>query len=182
VGWANVPNTPFRLYKRYTHEGGVMSPFIIHWPAGKLSDGRVNTSTFQLVNVAPTLYDALGVTYPAQLNGNALEPLVGGSMLPALQNSESERSQLWWEHIGNAAIIRGNWKLVRQYDFDWELYDLSTDRNELKDLSKANPDVVTELTAEWEKLAKQYGVIPFRKTLEIYHKQGIRATDSNHHI
>ena len=151
VGWANVSNTPFRLYKRYTHEGGVMSPFIIHWPAGKL-------------------------------NGNALEPLVGGSMLPALQNSESERSQLWWEHIGNAAIIRGNWKLVRQYDWDWELYDLSTDRNELKDLSKANPDLVAELTAEWEKLAKQYGVIPFRKTLEIYHKQGIRATDSNHHI
>ena len=149
VGWANVSNTPFRLYKRYTHEGGVMSPFIIHWPAGKLSDGRVNTSTFQLVNVAPTLYDALGVTYPAKLNGNALEPLVGGSMLPALQNSESERSQLWWEHIGNAAIIRGNWKLVRQYDWDWELYDLSTDRNELKDLSKANPDLVAELTAGW---------------------------------
>jgi arylsulfatase A-like enzyme len=182
VGWANVSNTPFRLYKRYTHEGGVMSPFIMHWPAGKLSDGRVNTSTFQLVNVAPTLYEALGVTYPAKLNGHSLEPLVGGSMLTALQNSASERSQLWWEHIGNAAIIRGKWKLVRQYDWNWELYDLSSDRNELKDLASANPDLVAELTAEWEKLADQYGVIPFRKTLEIYHNQGIRATDSNHHI
>jgi arylsulfatase len=182
IGWANVSNTPFRLYKRYTHEGGVMSPFIIHWPAGKLSGGKVNTSTFQLVNVAPTLYDALGVTYPASLNGNTLEPLVGGSMLPALTSSDTESSQLWWEHIGNGAIIKGKWKLVRQYDWEWELYDLTTDRNELKDLSGANPGVVAELSVEWQKLADQYGVIPFRKTLEIYHKQGIRATDSNHHI
>ena len=182
VAWANVSNTPFRLYKRYTHEGGVMSPFIIHWPAGTLANGKVNTSTFQLVNVAPTLYDALGVTYPDNLNGSKLEPLAGGSMLPALVSAESANSQLWWEHIGNAAIIRGKWKLVRQYDWNWELYDLTTDRNELKDLASANPDLVAELTAEWEKLADQYGVIPFRKTLEIYHNQGIRATDSNHHI
>jgi arylsulfatase len=182
VGWANVSNTPFRLYKRYTHEGGVMSPFIIHWPEGKLNSGKVNTSTFQLVNVAPTLYDALGVTYPASLNGNALEPLVGGSMLSALQSSDTQSSQLWWEHIGNGAIIKGKWKLVRQYDWEWELYDLTTDRNELKDLSSANPQVVAELSVEWQKLADQYGVIPFRKTLEIYHKQGIRASDSNHHI
>jgi arylsulfatase len=182
VAWANVSNTPFRLYKRYTHEGGVMSPFIIHWPAGALANGKVNTSTFQLVNVAPTLYEALGVTYPENLNGSKLEPLAGGSMLPALIAAESASSQLWWEHIGNAAIIRGKWKLVRQYDWNWELYDLTTDRNELKDLASANPDLVAELTAEWEKLADQYGVIPFRKTLEIYHNQGIRATDSNHHI
>lgn len=182
VAWANVSNTPFRLYKRYAHEGGVMSPFIIHWPAGKLASGKVNTSTFQLVNVAPTLYDALGVTYPENLNGSKLEPLAGGSMLPALVAAESASSQLWWEHIGNAAIIRGKWKLVRQYDRPWELYDLSTDRNELKDLASANPNLVAELTAEWEKLADQYGVIPFEKTLEIYHNQGIRATDSNHHI
>lgn len=182
VAWANVSNTPFRLYKRYTHEGGVMSPFIIHWQAGNLANGKVNTSTFQLVNVAPTLYDALGVTYPDNLNGSKLEPLAGGSMLPALISAESANSQLWWEHIGNAAIIRGKWKLVRQYDWNWELYDLTTDRNELKNLASANPDLVAELSAEWEKLANQYGVIPFRKTLEIYHNQGIRATDSNHHI
>jgi arylsulfatase A-like enzyme len=182
VAWANVSNTPFRLYKRYAHEGGVMSPFIIHWPAGALANGKVNTSTFQLVNVAPTLYEALGVTYPAKLNGHSLEPLAGGSMLPALVSAESQSSQLWWEHLGNAAIIRGKWKLVRQYDWNWELYDLTTDRNELKDLAIANPDLVAELTAEWETLADQYGVIPFRKTLEIYHKRGIRATDSNHHI
>ncbi len=182
VAWANVSNTPFRLYKRYTHEGGVMSPFIIHWQAGNLANGKVNTSTFQLVNVAPTLYDALGVTYPDNLNGSKLEPLAGGSMLPALISAESANSQLWWEHIGNAAIIRGKWKLVRQYDWNWELYDLTTDRNELKNLASANPDLVAELSAEWEKLANRYGVIPFRKTLEIYHNQGIRATDSNHHI
>ena len=182
VGWANVSNTPFRLYKRYTHEGGVMSPFIFHWPAGDLTNGEVNTSTFQLVNVAPTLYEALGVNYPATLNGNKLEPLAGGSMLPALKKSESQSSQLWWEHIGNAAIIRGKWKLVRQYDWDWELYDLTSDRNELKNLANDHPDVVAELTAEWQKLADEYGVIPFKKTLEIYHHQGIRSTDSSHHI
>jgi arylsulfatase len=159
-----------------------MSPFIFHWPAGNLTNGKVNTSTYQLVNVAPTLYEALGVTYPATLNGNKLEPLAGSSMLPALKNADSAKSQLWWEHIGNAAIIRDKWKLVRQYDWDWELYDLTTDRNELKNLASAHPEIVEELSNEWQKLADQYGVIPFRKTLEIYHHQGIRSTDSSHHI
>lgn len=182
VGWANVSNTPFRLYKRYTHEGGVMSPFILHWPAGNLANGKVNTSTFQLVNVAPTLYEALGVTYPATLNGNKLEALAGGSMLSALQTAETESSQLWWEHIGNAAIIRGKWKLVREFEWDWELYDLSTDRNELKNLASDHTDIVMTLSSEWERLAKLHGVIPFKKTLEIYRNQGIRASDSNHHI
>jgi arylsulfatase len=181
VGWANVSNTPFRLYKRYTHEGGVTSPLIVHWPAGELAEGQINTSTFQLVNIAPTLYDALGIVYPEIYNGHKLEPLASGSMLSALQNSNSESSQLWWEHIGNGAIIQGKWKLVREFEWDWELYDLTTDRNELKNLASTYPEIVTELTAEWERLASKYGVIPFKKTLEIYRKHGIRASDSNHH-
>ncbi len=180
VGWANVSNTPFRLYKRYTHEGGVMSPFIVHWPAGKLAIGQINRSTFQLVNIAPTIYDALGINYPESLNGYALEPLVGESMLPSLQSSDSDSSTLWWEHIGNAAIIRGKWKLVRQYDLDWELYDLTTDRSELYDLAKAHPDIVVELRKEWAKLANNYGVLPLKSILEAHNKRGIRATDSNH--
>jgi len=182
VAWANVSNTPFRLYKRYTHEGGIMSPFIIHWPNGLLTGGKTNTNFFQLVNVAPTLYDALAIDYPKSLNGFELQPLTGDSMLSTLSTSESKSLQLWWEHIGNAAIIRGNWKLVRQYDWAWELYDLARDRNELIDLASNNPNLVAELSSEWEKLANQYQVIPFRKTLEIYHKKGIRSTDSNHHI
>ena len=180
VSWANVSNTPFRLYKRYTHEGGVMSPFIVHWPAGKLAIGQINRSTFQLVNIAPTIYDALGINYPESLNGYALEPLVGESMLPSLQSSDSDSSTLWWEHIGNAAIIRGKWKLVRQYDLDWELYDLTTDRSELYDLAKAHPDIVVELRKEWAKLANNYGVLPLKSILEAHNKRGIRATDSNH--
>ncbi len=32
--WANVSNTPFREYKHWSHEGGISSPLIAHWPQG----------------------------------------------------------------------------------------------------------------------------------------------------
>lgn len=152
VPWANLSNTPFRQYKRWVHEGGISAPFIVRWPAGGVTGGRVVRTAYQLVNVVPTLLEAAGV----ELGEHAAE---GASMLPALRGEDAEEATLYWEHIGNAAIRRGRWKLVREYPGPWELYDIHADRTELHDLAAEHRDVVHDLAADWQGWADRVGVV-----------------------
>ncbi|MDQ3809939.1 MAG: arylsulfatase [Chloroflexota bacterium] len=161
--WANLSNTPFRFYKRWVHEGGIASPFIAHWPAGRLH-GIVHTP-FQLVDVLPTILEATAIE-----TGTTLE---GRSMLPALRGSELEPATQYWEHTGNAALRRERWKLVREFPRDWELYDMSRDRTELDDRAAAEPALVRDLERAWQGWADRVGVIPWQKTLELYRARGL---------
>jgi arylsulfatase len=172
-GWANLSNTPFRLFKLWAHEGGVASPFIAHWPQGKLREGEIFEQPFQLTDVMPTILELLNYEYPAERAGKPILPLVGQSMYGAWKGQDVANPILWWEHCGNAAIRTGKWKLVRQYDCPWELYDISADRSELIDLSSKHPDVVQELSAKWEEIAAKNGVIPFRQIMNIYDNKNL---------
>ena len=172
-GWANLSNTPFKLFKLWAHEGGVASPFVAHWPKGKLRTGEIFEQPFQLTDVMPTLLELLGAKYPSERAGVKLPPLVGESMFGAWKGADVSNPTLWWEHCGNAALRSGKWKLVRQYDFPWELYDIDTDRSEITDLSAKHPEVVKELTAKWEEIAKTNGVIPFRQIMNIYENKNM---------
>lgn len=185
-GWANVSNTPFRLYKEWTHEGGIAAPFIVWWPGGELAGGRAGAdggrlvdTPYQLVDVLPTVLEAVGVDYPDAYPGRNLLPLEGHSMLAELRGSRAGRATpLFWEHIGNAAIQRGQWKLVRQHRRPWELYDIETDPGESRDLAAEHPSVVAELAAEWERWADRVGVIPFEETVAFYRERGLTALDA----
>jgi arylsulfatase len=172
-GWANLSNTPFKLFKLWTHEGGVATPFIAHWPQGNLRTGEIFEQPFQLTDVMPTLLELLGAQYPSTRAGVPLPPLAGQSMFGTWKGADVANPTLWWEHCGNAAIRSGKWKLVRQYDCPWELYEIDTDRSERTDLSAKHPDVVQELAAKWEAIAKQNGVIPFRQIMDIYYNKNL---------
>ena len=74
--WANLSNTPFRLYKRWVHEGGISTPLIVHWPAGGLGP-RIVDAAFQLTDVVPTVLEATGVEYPAAYQGYERLPARG---------------------------------------------------------------------------------------------------------
>lgn len=172
-GWANLSNTPFKLFKLWAHEGGVATPFIAHWPKGNLRNGEIFHQPFQLTDVVPTILELLGANYPKERAGKALLPLVGQSMFQAWKGEDVANPTLWWEHCGNAAIRSGQWKLVRQYDCPWELYDIDKDRSELHDVSAKHSDVVKDLSAQWEKIADENGVIPFRQIMEIYDNKNL---------
>ncbi len=165
VPWANLSNTPFRQYKRWVHEGGIATPFIAHWPNGHLAEGSIVHSPHQLVSVVPTLLEAAGVQVPG------FDP-EGGSLLPTLRGQGSDGETLYWEHIGNAAIRRGRWKLVRDSRGEWELYDMDTDRTELHDLAATHPEMVDELSAQWRRWADRVGVIPWDRMLRGYQDAG----------
>jgi arylsulfatase len=162
--WANLSNTPFRYYKQWVHEGGIATPFIVHWPNGQLRNGSVVRTPFQLVDVLPTVLEAVGATVPAS---------EGRSMLPALGGQSVPESTLYWEHTGNAAIRRANWKLVREFDRPWELYDVGADRSETVNLSEEHPEVVRQLKGDSQAWADRVGVIPFEVTLNLYRERGL---------
>jgi arylsulfatase A-like enzyme len=171
--WANLSNTPFRLYKRWAHEGGICAPFIIRWRSGDLAEGRVVDAPFQLTDVLPTLLEATGTSYPEERDGRPVPPVEGRSMLPALRGAEMSESSLYWEHTGNAAVRRGRWKLVREYARSWELYDLASDRSELHDLATEQPELARDLAADWSGWARRVGLIPWQVTVEIYRERGL---------
>jgi arylsulfatase len=150
--WANLGNTPFRLYKRWVHEGGIATPLLVRWPRG-IDAGRIVHEPYQLTDIAPTLFAATG-----------LEPGDGPgiSMLPVARGERAhDPHTLYWEHVGNAAIRRDRWKLVRETPQPWELYDIVADRSELHDVAAEHPELVDELAAEWQNWADSVGVLPW---------------------
>jgi len=167
--WANLSNVPFRYYKRWVHEGGIATPFIASWPNGSLANGSVVHTPFQLVDFVPTVLEATGTRYP----GDVL-PCEGRTMLATLRGqAPAAAATLYWEHTGNAAIQRHGLKLVREFPQPWELYDLRTDRAEQHNLAGLQPDVVSELAAEWQHWADRVGVIPWTETLTLYRQRGL---------
>ena len=171
-GWANLSNTPFRLYKEWIHEGGVASPTVISWPAGDVKQG-VSDLPLQLVDVVPTVLEAAGVDYPEQLNGRDLIAAQGESFLGLLRGQHRDSRPLYWEHIGNAGIRIDDWKLVRAYPHEWELYDTKTDPTELHNVAAEYPDTVAELTEQWEAWARRAGVVPWPDILASYRARGL---------
>lgn len=161
--WANVSNTPYRLYKHFTHEGGIASPLIVTWPKGITSKGGLRTDNAHLIDIMATCLDITGIEYPKTFNGNAIQSYEGSSLVPAFFNKPIDRVSIFWEHEGNRAIRTGKWKLVSRTQKDkkftsadeksWELYDMNADPSETIDLAKKMPEKVNELALLWEKEA-----------------------------
>lgn len=164
--WATVSNTPFRLWKRWVHEGGISTPFIVSWPAGGIdAGGAVSHSIGHVTDIVPTVLDIIGV--PADTEGDSLLPFWRDV------DSRGDERTLFWEHMGNAAVRHGRWKLVREWGSDWELYNIEADRTESTNLSGDNPGLVAELEAVYEEWAASHGVIPWQEVLDDYESRGI---------
>ena len=159
--WANVCDTPFRRYKMSTHEGGISSPLIAHWPAGIGRKGEFEATPGHVIDLLPTCAAVARAEYPKKRSGKDVQPPEGKSLLPAFRGEAITRDAFFWEHQGNQAIRAGDWKLVRAHKQPWELYDLGADRTELNDLAKRNPERVRELSSEWQRWADRAGVKPW---------------------
>lgn len=163
IGWANAANTPFRENKMWIHEGGISTPLIAHWPAGIKAKGRLVKEVGHVIDLAPTLLEAAGASYPRQLKGRTLTPLAGHSLLSAIQGKRMAPRTLSWEHEGNRGIRSGDWKLVAVFRGEWELYDLASDRTETNNLAAKMPEKVKELSAQWRQWADHAGVVPWER-------------------
>ena len=159
-GWANLSNTPFRLFKQHDHEGGIHTPMIAHWPKGITGQGRISTSLGHLVDLMPTILDATEVKMPSLPSGKSRIPWNGHSLLQDLQGKgRVDHKRLFFSHAKGRALRKGTWKLVRtgqpKKGAKWELYDLSVDPNETKNLARQFPEKVIQLSQEWNKWEKE---------------------------
>ena len=162
VGWANASNTPFRLYKHFSHEGGISTPLIMHWPDGIRFRDEWREYPSHLIDLMPTFLEIAGAKYPDQFNGEDIVPLEGRSLMPYINNDQAEREDpLFWEHGGNRAVRDGRWKLVQQHNQEWELYDIIMDRSETNNLVEEMPEKVNELKSKYEAWAERIGVLPW---------------------
>lgn len=155
VPWANLSNTPFRLYKHWVHEGGISTPLIVHWPDRVKDKGVLRHQPGQLTDVMATCLEVAGADYPAEFNGHDILPLEGTSLTPIFDDEDNGKPYLVWEHEGNGAIRKDKWKLVKRYPGDWELYDIEADRSELHDLVDAHPDVAKALADLYDQWAER---------------------------
>ena len=161
--WANASNVPFKKFKAWTHEGGMATPCVVHWPNGNLPANAIQHGFGHIMDLAATIEDACGLAHPTERAGVPLQPLAGRSLLPLWRD---EQEEVWtdqpvcWEHYGHAAVRLNGWKLVRtSYEGPWELYNLNQDPTELTDLSATYPEKVTELSKQWDEWSAQVGVL-----------------------
>lgn len=166
-GWAHVSNTPLKLFKHFTHEGGIRAPLIVHWPDGfSARDTWVETPA-HLVDVMGTIVDASGATYPTEFAGHPVLPLEGTSLRPLLNGQSIADRPIFVEHESNRMIRKGKWKLVTESftAFDNEftthqklLFDMDLDPGESTDVAADNPAKVVELVDEWNAWSTRVGL------------------------
>jgi len=152
-GWSTAANTPLRLHKSWVHEGGIASPFIVHWPAGLRARGELRHNPGHFVDLLPTILELAGGRASGTWKGLSVPPMAGRSLAPALTKDGSVPHEfLYFHHSGNRAIRVGDWKLVSAgRRGPWELYNLRADRCESNDLAARYPEKVRELSAAWQR-------------------------------
>jgi arylsulfatase A-like enzyme len=170
-GWAQTGNSPFKWYKQNTHEGGVHVPMIVHWPAGIDANqrGSKRAQFTYIADIAPTIYDLIGVVPPAVFRGVEQKPVTGHSFASILDAADAPPTNTlqYFEMAGSRALFSDGWKAVCRHqkdaDYDtepWELYQLDDDPSECNDLAPTMPDKLAELIALWWVEADRHGVMP----------------------
>ena len=183
-GWAQCGNSPFKWYKQNTHEGGVHVPLVVHWPDGIGADqrGSLRRQFVNVADIAPTIYELLGVTPPEVFNGREQIPVSGHSFASVMADQQAPATNRlqYFEMFGSRALVVEQdarwWKAVAKHNqgeaFDddrWELYDLSADYSECHDLAEAEPEKLAELIDLWFAEAERHGVLPLDdRTLELF--------------
>jgi arylsulfatase A-like enzyme len=173
TGWAVAFSTPFRMFKRYSYQGGVCDPLVIHWPKGMSARGEVRSQYHHCTDIVPTILDCCGVEMPEVVNGVRQTPLPGVSMRYSFDAADAPTAKetQYYEMLGTRAIWHKGWKAVTEHGpaplgrgkFDqdrWQLFHTDADRSEAHDLAEQHPEKVSELVDLWLEEAKKYNVLP----------------------
>ena len=173
TGWAVAFSTPYRMFKRYTYQGGVCDPLVISWPAGIAARGEVRHQYHHCTDVVPTILDVCGVEMPRFVNGAEQTPLPGVSMrytFDADPDAPTQKVTQYYEMLGARGLWHEGWKVVTEHGplsgaggFEqdrWQLFHTDEDRSEAHDVADQHPDKVEEMKALWYAEAGKYDVLP----------------------
>ena len=179
AGWAWALNAPFPWMKQVaSHLGGIRNPLVISWPKRIKDRGGLRDQFAFVSDLAPTILAAAGVEAPAMINGVAQQPIDGLSLLATFADAKapSPRRTQYFNVYGNRSIYHDGWMAsafrgrapwdVRKpitssvLEDRWELYDLSKDFSQSRDLAKDQPAKLAELQALFWHEAGRNQVLP----------------------
>lgn len=157
-GWSSMANTPFRRHKTWVHEGGISTPLVVAWPKGISARGELRHTPGHLVDVVPTVMELVTGKPLAMDRGSDAPRYPGKSLVPLFAKDGASKSDtIWFSHEGNRALRMGDWKIVAAgAEASWELYDLTNDRSETRNLAKEKPEKLKELVDRWTREATDY--------------------------
>ena len=160
-GWAMAFNAPFKMWKRYTFNGGTCDPCLISWPAGIAARGETRDQYHHAIDLVPTVLDCLGLELPDTVRGHTQHPLQGVSMRYSFDAATipTAKHTQFYSMLGTRGIWHDGWQAVTTHpaisgwarfpDDTWELYHTQIDRAELHDLAAEEPGRLAELIGLW---------------------------------
>ena len=177
VGWALAMDTPFQWTKQIaSHFGGTRNALVISWPARIRDKGAIRTQFSSVIDIYPTILEAVGVEPPSMLNGVPQKPVEGVSMAYTFDNANapSRHRTQYFEMLGNRAIYNDGWvaattpplvpwemgRAPNVNDYKWELYNVANDYSEANDLAAKEPRKLRELQDLFWAEAGKYNVLP----------------------
>jgi arylsulfatase A-like enzyme len=176
AGWAVAGDAPFTWTKQEAGTyGGTTNPLIISWPGHIKPDTKVRHQFHHLIDIAPTVYAAVGIPAPKIVNGVAQLPIQGVSMEYSWDNADapSTHTTQYFEILGNRGIYsdgwfagtvhRAPWEAVARHPLNedvWELYNTETDFSQANNLAASNPGKLKELQDLFRSEAIKYHVLP----------------------
>ena len=182
TGWAFAFSAPFRMFKRYSYQGGVCDPMVVHWPKGIEAKGQVRNQYHHAIDLVPTILEACGLEFPEFVDGYEQTPIAGVSMkysFDADPDGPTAKDTQYYAMLGTRGIWHQGWKAVAEHGplasighFDqdrWQLFHTDVDRAEAHDLADEHPEKLQELIQVWFSEAGKYDVLPLddRTAMEI---------------
>jgi len=179
VGWAHAMDAPMQWTKQVaSHFGGSRNGMVISWPARIKDKGGLRQQFCHVIDIVPTIYEAVKITPPSSLNGTPQKPLDGTSLVYTFDaaRAPTRHTSQYFELVGNRAIYKNGWMActtplrlpwvtvsgseANPDDFKWELYNINEDFSQANDLAAKFPDKLKELQAAFDVEAKKFNVYP----------------------
>jgi arylsulfatase len=156
--------------------GGTRNGMVVHWPKGIKAKNEIRTQFSHVIDVAPTVLQAIGLPEPKVVNGVKQIPMAGTSLMYSFDNAKAKerRTTQYFEIAGNRAIYHDGWfartihkapweskpRRTLQDNSAWELYDVRSDFSLANDLAAKNPKKLAEMQKLFLKEAARYGALP----------------------
>ena len=178
VGWAHATNTPFQWTKQIaSHFGGTRNGLVVSWPARIKDRGGIRTQFHHVIDIAPTILEAVGVEAPAILDGVPQKPIEGVSMVYTFDDAKapSRHRTQYFEMLGNRGLYQDGWiastippvapwivggRKRDVLDYQWELYHVADDYSQAVNLADKEPAKLKELQEMFWIEAAKYDVLP----------------------
>ncbi len=176
AGWAVALDAPFTWTKQVASDfGGTRNGMVIHYPKGITANGEIRSQFSHVNDIAPTVYELVGVPAPKMVNGIEQDPIEGTSLVYtfAEKDAAEKHNVQYFEMFGNRGIYSNGWlaRVIHKapwqatppqtlQDDVWELYNESEDFALTNNIADEHPEKLKELQALFMKEAEKYHVLP----------------------